>query len=130
LTHSTRQGLDALIGAVKKPNTIEGCTCPRTAFARFNVSRPGRIFHRPPDTEVRREGKSLGQESDQTTDGVDVIADIDTIHPKVAGLRFTECREDTEKCRLSGPIRTEQPPQTRAKLTGNINQATPMAVTV
>ncbi|MCP2377839.1 hypothetical protein PH31N_03554 [Cutibacterium modestum 31N] len=70
---------------------------------------------------MRREGKPLGQESDQTTNGVDVIADINTIHPKVAGLRFTKCREDTEKCRLSGPIRTEQPPQTRAKLTGNVN---------
>ena len=130
MTHSTRQGLNTLIDAVEKPHTIEGCACPRTAFARFNPSRPGRVFHDSADAEVRREGKPLGQESNQTTDGVDVIADIDTIEPKVAGVRFTQCREDTEKCRFSDPIWTEQSPQTRAKLTGNINQAMPVAVPV
>lgn len=88
LAHSTRKRLDAIIGAVDKPHTIKGRTCPYTALPRFNSSRPCRIFHGPPDAKMQREGKPLGQESDHTTNGIDVIADIDTIHPKMTGLRF------------------------------------------
>jgi len=80
--------LDEILGAVDKPHTIKGRTCPYTALPRFNSSRPCRIFHGPPDAKMQREGKPLGQESDHTTNGIDVIADIDTIHPKMTGLRF------------------------------------------